>query len=189
MSWYEKILKGKPDADAASFKIEVNANLKWIADQNISSRYQLIEENRTIGSLVFTKKSKRAAAGKIYGLEFIIKSHWLFQNKILIEQTGCLKRYTMIITDFHKSGMIELENNERLFWGCFRNLEYEYSFSNERNKKLIVFKPVTSFYKSGYFVKIKSKDLDKLSTAVLLLLGIYNLIVFGEETGTASIFI
>ena len=189
MSWYEKILKGKPGDDAASFKLEENANLKWIASQTINNSYQLIEESRTIGSLAFLKNSKRVAAGRVYSLEFIIKNHWLFRNKILIEQTGSLKNFTMLITDFHKSGMIELEEDGMVFWKCYKTLEHEWAYSDSSNRKIIIFKPVTSIYKSGYYVKIKCKDLDERSIAILLLLGMYNLLKVSDETGIASVFI
>lgn len=188
MSWYDKILKGKPDDEEPSFRIEGNANLKWIANQTVINSYQLIEDHRIIGSLVFTKNSRRIADGKVYGLEFIIKSHWFFRNKILIQQSGSLKKCTMIITDLHKSGMIEFGNKECLFWNCLNSLKHEWAFSNKGNKKLIVFKPVTSFYKSGYFVRIKSKEFDKPSLAVLLLIGIYNLLNLKEDVGITSAF-
>ena len=187
MFWYEKILKSKQANDSISFKLEDAADLKWLAGQTSDSSYQLIECGKTIGSLEFSKKSKRVAAGKIAGKEFKIKKHWLFSNRIFVESNG-LQMHTMLITDFNKSGMIELDG-EKIFWKCYSRLENEWMFTNERNKKIIVFKPVTSFYKTGYFAKIKSKDLDEHSISILLLLGIFNLILIGEVTGTASAFI
>ncbi len=189
MSWYEKILKGKPGDDAASFTLEENANLKWIANHTINNSYQLLEERRTIGSLAFPKYSKRIAAGKVHNFEFVIKNHWLFRNKIIIERAGSLRIFTMLITDFHKSGIIELGNDGKVFWKCYKTLEHEWAFSDSSNRRLIDFKPVTSIYKSAYFVKIKCKELDECSVAILLLLGIYNLLKVSEETGIASTFI
>lgn len=189
MFWYEKILEGKPADECKSFKIEDNANLKWIANQTSNNSYQLIESGTTIGSLIFPKKSKRIAAGKIAGKEFKIKKHWLFASKILIEQSNSLIKHAMIITDFNKDGMIEFDNKERVFWNRYKHLENEWAFSAENNKKLIVFKPVTSIYTSGYFVEIKNKYLEEQIAAVLLLLGIFILMTMGEETGITSAFI
>ena len=188
MSWYEKILKGKPGDETASFKMEESANLKWIANTTVNNSYQLIEDNRTIGSLVFPKGIRKFAFGNIYGMKFKIQKHWLYRNRILIEQTGVINKLYMKITDFHKSGVIKIDNSS-FFWNCFKKLANEWAFSNERGKKLIVLKPVTSFYKSGYFVKIRSIETDKRSIAVLLLLGIYNLIITSDEIGIASTFI
>ncbi len=188
MSWYEKILEGKLGDETATFNIEESANLNWIANQVVNNSYQLIEDNRTIGSLVFSKGITRFATGKIYGMEFKIQKHWLYRNRILIEQTGMINKLSMEITDFHKSGVIKIDNSS-FFWNCFRKFANEWAFSNEHNKKLIVFKPITSFYKSGYFVKIKSRETDKRSIKVLLLLGIYNLTITSDETGIASTFI
>ena len=187
MFWYDKILKNKQANKSMSFKFEDTADLKWIASQTSHNSYQLIEDNRTIGSLVFHKKSKRIAAGKIDGREFKIKKHWLFSNSIFIEPND-LRMHTMLITDFNKGGMIELDG-EKIFWKCYSKLENEWMFTNEDNKKLIVFKPVTSFYKTGYLAQIKSKDLNEYSISTLLLLGIFNLIIIDEVAGITSAFI
>ena len=95
----------------------------------------------------------------------------------------------MKITDFNKNGMIEFDNKERVFWNRYKHLENEWAFSSENNMKLIVFKPVTSIYKSGYNVEIKNKYLEENIAAVLLLLGIFILMTIGEELGIASAFI
>ena len=187
MFWYEKILINKQADENMSFKFEDTADLKWIASQTSHNSYQLIEDNRTIGSLVFHKKSKRIAAGKIDGREFKIKKHWLFSNSIFIEPND-LRMHTMLITDFNKGGMIELDG-EKIFWKCYSRLQNEWMFANENNKKIIAFKPVTSFYKTGYFAQIKSKGFDKHSITILLLLGIFNLIIMDEMTGITSAFI
>ncbi len=189
MYWYENILSGKPENESKYSNLTEFKYFKWLENQIAGKSYQLICDNKTIGSLVFIDQSKRSAIGKICGKEFLINRHRFFPSRITINQKGNLRKSKMSITGFNKHGTLDIKHEEKILWIRLKHLENEWAFTEGNNQKKIVFKPISSFYKSGYLVEIKNKSINEETMAILLLLGIFNLVTMDEETGLASVFI
>jgi hypothetical protein len=166
------------------FDLIESAKYKWIEDISKSGVYKLIniEENRTLGSISFRNGFLKSAGCSIFNKKYNLKKKGLFDPRISIYDDNKIEpAATFYYYNWKGDGELLLAGGEKYYWEPYDSLNNEWMFYDKLENELIHFKPISSFFKTGYYINIKDEKLSQENVSILISLGIFNLITSAEE--------
>ncbi|MGA7723279.1 MAG: hypothetical protein WCA84_19080 [Ignavibacteriaceae bacterium] len=187
MEWLENKLDEQTVIDKYSYNIFdliESAQFKWIEDISKPGVYYFIniEQNKTIGSINFRNGFIKSAGCSIFNKKYNLKKKGLFDPRIIInDDNKNTPAATFYYYNWKGDGELLLADGEKYYWEPYDNLNNEWMFYDKLENELIHFKPITSFFKTGYYINIKAENLSQDNISTLISLGIFNLITSAEE--------
>jgi hypothetical protein len=187
MEWLEKRLEEKPAIKNNFnniFDLNESAQFKWVEDISPKGVFKLfdLQENKIKGSIKIRNGFKKSALCNIFNKNYSMKKKGLFDPRVIInEDNNNDPVSTFYYYNWKGDGELLFADGVKYFWEPYNRLNNEWMFYDQHENELIHFKPMTSFYKSGYFIKIKDENLNQKTVLIFIMFGIFNLITSAEE--------
>ena len=187
MEWSEKILEEQPVIGNNLnniFDLIESAQFKWVEDISKKGAYKLIDlnENKIKGFINIRDGFKKSAACNIFNRKYRMKKKGLFDPRIIInEDNNNDPVSTFYYYNWKGDGELLVADGVKYFWEPYDRLNNEWMFYDMHENELLHFKPMTSFFKSGYFINIKDENLNQKTVSIFIMFGIFNLITSAEE--------
>jgi hypothetical protein len=186
MEWLDKRMDSEAAVDSkVSNLLDIiePAQFKWVEDISQEGKYKLIDkqENKVAGSIDVRNGFIKSASCKIFNRTYRMKKKGLFDPRILINENNNEQAAIFYYYNWKGDGELLLNDGEKYFWEPYDSLNNEWIFYGKLENELVHFKPITSFFKSGYYVDIKDENINQKTLSILIMLGAFNLATSAEE--------
>lgn len=161
------------------------ASLKWAEDYSQKRSYILTSYKKIIGSLTWENNIDSFAYGEVCGRKFYLNKKGIFKKYFLIRDSANPDLAASLILNKKKITKLVLPDCTTISWRRKASWKNEWEFFqtreiNKRHKTVMSFHSITSFVKSGCFVKVHDISLSDETLAKMFLLGIYFIVNTAE---------